>query len=39
MQAPNLDVPGWEVAREKILLRPGLPASAMGFQPINRGWR
>lgn len=34
MQAPN-----WEMAREKILLRPSMPASALGFQPINQGWR
>jgi hypothetical protein len=31
--------PNWETAREKLLLRPGVPASALGFQPINQGWR
>jgi L,D-transpeptidase catalytic domain len=31
--------PNWETAREKLLLRPGMPASALGFQPINQGWR
>ena len=31
--------PNWDMAREKLLLRPGLPASAMGFRPINHRWR
>jgi hypothetical protein len=31
--------PSWETARERMLLRPAMPASALGFQPINQGWR
>lgn len=32
--------PAWGEAREQILLRPGLPAGAIGFQPTaGPGWR
>ncbi len=28
--------PGWEAARERMLMRPALPDAALGFQPVNR---
>jgi L,D-transpeptidase catalytic domain len=34
--------PSWDVARERMLMRPSLPDSALGFQPVNRApqrWR
>lgn len=34
------NAPGWGEAREQILLRPGLPAGAIGFHPTaGPGWR
>lgn len=28
--------PGWDAARDQLFLKPGLPASAYGFQPVPR---
>jgi hypothetical protein len=28
--------PSWDVARERMLMRPSMPDSALGFQPVNR---
>jgi hypothetical protein len=40
LTAKQRPAPGWGEAREQILLRPALPAGAIGFQPINGpGWR
>jgi len=38
--AKQRNAPGWGEAREQILLRPALPAGAIGYQPFNGpGWR
>ncbi len=40
LTAKQRQAPGWGEAREQILLRPALPAGAIGFQPVNGpGWR
>lgn len=40
LTAKQRQAPGWGEAREQILLRPALPAGAIGFQPVNgSGWR
>jgi hypothetical protein len=38
----RMQAPAWDVARERMLMRPALPDSALGFQPVSpapRGWR
>ncbi|WP_082767282.1 L,D-transpeptidase [Bosea sp. PAMC 26642] len=39
--AQQRKAPNWDAAREQILLRPALPAGAIGFQPYQTGptWR
>lgn len=39
--AQGRDAPGWDAARGQILLRPALPAGAIGYQPYLTGptWR
>lgn len=40
LAAKQRGAPGWGEAREQILLRPALPASAFGYQPVSGpGWR
>ena len=41
MIAQQRKAPNWTTARDQMLLRPALPASAYGYQPYQTGpgWR